>query len=267
MKLEHYLDNQKEIIDKYLDIYLPKEDEYPGIIHESMRYSVFAGGKRFRPILTLASASACGGDFDKVISTACSLEIIHAYSLIHDDLPAMDNDDYRRGQLSNHKKYSEYIAILAGDALLTKAFEIMDKEVVVDVAKAIGSLGVVGGQVVDMQLAKENLEISLPLIEYIHTHKTGALIAVSCKAGAVLSGAPGNIVNAIKIYGENIGFAFQIIDDIFDNDGYTALVGESEARKSAMNFIERAKKELVCLPKKNREILVELADYVASRTE
>ena len=266
--MEKYLIKQKEVVDKYLDKYLPGEKDYPSIIHEAMRYSVLSGGKRFRPILTLACAEACGGNFEDVISSACALEIIHAYSLIHDDLPAMDNDDYRRGKLSNHKKFGEDIAILAGDALLTKAFELMDPRVVKDVARAIGSKGVVGGQVVDMQLAKKEFELNLPIMEYIHTHKTGALIAVACKVGAIISNVPEKTINAINIYGENIGFAFQIIDDIFDNENYAVLLGEKEAMKSALSFVKKAKDELALhfSPEKSKNLFA-LADFVASRKE
>jgi geranylgeranyl diphosphate synthase, type II len=265
MNIEIYLEEKRKIVDEYLDKYLPKEKEYPTILHEAMRYSVFSGGKRFRPILAIAVCEACGGTFEDVISTACALEMIHAYSLIHDDLPAMDDDDFRRGKESNHKKYGEDVAILAGDALLTKAFEVLDVNVVKDIAKAIGSFGVVGGQVVDMQLARGELEIDLPLIEYIHTRKTGALIAVSCIAGAKLAKKDENVIEIIKHYGEKLGFAFQIIDDVFDNENYAVLLGDKEARVTADNIINEAKQGLESLDIEKKDILIALADYVVKR--
>jgi geranylgeranyl diphosphate synthase type II len=185
--------------------------------------------------------------------------------LIHDDLPAMDDDDYRRGQLSNHKKYGEDLAILSGDALLSLAFQVMDSRVVSKVAKAIGSEGVVGGQVVDILLAKGYEKLSLPLIEYIHKHKTGKLIAVACEAGAVLAGTDEETVAAMGSYGERIGFAFQIIDDVFDDENYAILEGSEKAYEKARECISLAKKELEILDLDTRVYLEQLADFVAER--
>lgn len=265
---EQYLKEQSERVNVALDALMPAEDAYPEVIHQSMRYSIFAGGKRFRPVLTLATCEACGGDSELALKTAAAIEMIHTYSLIHDDLPAMDNDDYRRGQLSNHKKYGEDMAILSGDCLLSLAFEVMDPEVVACIAKAIGSFGVVGGQAVDIQLAKGQEEMTESLIQYIHTHKTGALIAISCRVGAILAGASSDVVEAMHKYGQGIGFAFQIIDDVFDGDNYAELWGEEKARRRALEEIDRAKMELGILQdKNNREILESLADFVAFREE
>ncbi len=265
--IQQYLKEKQAEVDMYLDTCMPRETDYPPILHQSMRYTLFSVGKRFRPILAIAACEACGGDFDAVISSACALEVIHAYSLIHDDLPAMDNDDYRRGKLTNHRKFGEDIAVLAGDALLSFAFELLDGRVVRDVARAIGSCGVVGGQVVDMQLARKEFPLDFPVLEYIHTHKTGKLIAIACKVGAILSGASEEMVDAVYIYGKHIGFAFQIIDDVLDNDNYAVLLGGTEARKKAMEQVEIGNAALSCLPESRRETLCALAHFVVSRTE
>ena len=191
-----YLAAQRRSVDDALDRLLPPEDREPTSVHRAMRYSVMAGGKRLRPILVIAGAEAVGGDGQLVMPTACALELIHTYSLIHDDLPAMDDDDYRRGRLTNHKVFGEAIAILAGDALLTLALELIARgpgdprvicEVVAEVATAAGTRGMVGGQVVDIE--SEGKTVSEGTLEFIHRHKTAALIRVSLCAGALVAGA------------------------------------------------------------------------------
>jgi geranylgeranyl diphosphate synthase type II len=209
-----------------------------------MRYSVFAGGKRVRPILAIAAAEALGGTAADVLPLACALECIHTYSLIHDDLPALDNDDYRRGRLTNHKVFGEANAILAGDALLTFAFELMGDaprwkqfvptrvvQVMYEVAYAIGTFGMIGGQVVDLEM--EGHDIDLPALQYIHAHKTGALIRASVRGGAILGGGSPAEVDALTQYGTHIGLAFQIMDDILDVRGDEQLMGKALHKDAA----------------------------------
>lgn len=233
-----YLQEQKALVDEALARYLPGEEHYPPAIFQAMRYSVFAGGKRVRPILAIAAAEALGGTAVDVLPLACALECIHTYSLIHDDLPALDNDDYRRGRLTNHKVFGEANAILAGDALLTFAFELMGDarhwpqfvpervvQVMHEVAYAIGTFGMIGGQVVDLQM--EGQDVDLLALQYIHAHKTGALIRTSVRSGALLGGGSPAAVEALTHYGTHIGLAFQIMDDILDVRGDEQLMGKA----------------------------------------
>ncbi|RKO66773.1 polyprenyl synthetase family protein [Desulfofundulus salinus] len=225
------------LVDRALDELLPSEDTYPPVIHQAMRYSLFAGGKRLRPVLVLAAAETVGGDPARVLPAACALELIHTYSLIHDDLPAMDNDDFRRGKPTCHRVYGEAVAILAGDALLTHAFALLAKnaqnqlapaervvQVIEEVAAAAGTLGLIGGQVVDTLAADTTVDDAT--LEYIHRHKTGALYRVAVRAGAILAGAKEKQLEALTIYAENLGLAFQIQDDILDVEGDPARLGK-----------------------------------------
>jgi geranylgeranyl diphosphate synthase type II len=246
--IQRYLQQQKRVVDDALARLLPGEEHYPKAIFQAMHYSVFAGGKRVRPILAIAAAEALGGTADDVLPLACALECIHTYSLIHDDLPALDNDDYRRGRLTNHKVFGEANAILAGDALLTLAFELMGDarhwqefvplrvvQVMHEVAYAIGTFGMIGGQVVDLEM--EGHDADLPALQYIHAHKTGALICVSVRSGAILGGGSAAEVEVLTHYGTHIGLAFQIMDDILDVQGDEQLMGKTlrkdDARRKA----------------------------------
>jgi len=237
MHLDEYIAERVTRIDAELDRYLPAGERLPASLHQAMRYSIFAGGKRIRPLLMIAACEAVGGEMTSVLPAACALEMLHTYSLIHDDLPAMDDDDYRRGRLTNHKVFGEATAILAGDALLTQAFILLAAEVPGEsvsaaerlrvlhiIANAAGSLGMVGGQVVDME--SETKTVELPVVEYIHTHKTGALILASLQAGAILGGADSRAFAALTRYGECAGLAFQIADDILDIVGEQSLLGK-----------------------------------------
>ncbi|SFF93702.1 geranylgeranyl diphosphate synthase, type II [Desulfotomaculum arcticum] len=258
------------VIDQALNHCLPAADAHPSIIHEAIRYSIFAGGKRLRPALVMASACAVDGDESLVLPAACAVEVLHTYSLVHDDLPAMDNDDLRRGKPTSHKKFGEAIAILAGDSMLTMAFALLagmgatgrvmpDKvvQVISEVALAAGTCGLIGGQVVDL-LSSEK-EIAQQELEYIHTHKTGALYRASVRAGAILSGASPDQIAKLTAYADNLGLAFQITDDILDIEGdeeklgkpvgsdninkkatYPALYGLEESRKLARAAGDRA---------------------------
>lgn len=245
MDLKSYLKERIALVDQALDHYLPAEEKRPQSIHKAMRYSVFAGGKRVRPILMLAACDAVGGRIEQAMPAACAMEMIHTYSLIHDDLPAMDDDDFRRGRPTNHKVFGEAIAILAGDGLLTEAFKLLsDISLAVDVdsnnriaviheiATCAGTLGMVGGQVVDME-SEGKPEMDLPTVQYIHTHKTGALIKASVVAGALMGGADPQQLAAIRRYGKAAGLAFQIADDILDIEGTTEEIGKDAGSDEA----------------------------------
>ena len=294
MNIKDYLQNRSALVDRALERWMPGQEVLPRSLHQAMRYSVFAGGKRLRPILMIAACESLGGHAGQVLHAACAMEMIHTYSLIHDDLPAMDDDDFRRGRPTNHKVYGEATAILAGDALLTEAFRILaDAEanrsvppatvikVIELVARYAGSQGMVGGQVVDME--SEGKEIDFPTLEYIHTHKTGGLILASVQVGALLGGANDSQVAAMKRFGGAAGLAFQIADDILDIVGdqqylgknvgsdqargkatYPAQLGLDEARQRADELCGIAISALAPLGKP-AEILQELARYIVNR--
>jgi len=245
MDLKKYLKDRCLLVDEALERFLPPADELPVSLHKAMRYSVFAGGKRVRPILLLGACEAVGGDLNLAMPAACAMEMIHTYSLIHDDLPAMDDDDFRRGNPTNHKVFGEAIAILAGDALLTEAFILLSNSahagktdaarllpVIYEIARCAGSHGMVGGQVVDME-SEGNPDVDLATVQYIHTHKTGALIKASVKAGAILGGADEAGLAAMIRFGETVGLAFQIADDILDIEGTTEEIGKDAGSDEA----------------------------------
>lgn len=282
MELKNYLKERAALVDSALQELMPPGDLYPSQIHQAMQYSLFAGGKRLRPILCLAAAEAVGKEYAPILPAACALEMIHTYSLIHDDLPAMDNDDYRRGKLTNHKVYGEGMAVLAGDALLTYAFEVLarygeanqDKggvwQVLREIAAAAGTMGMIGGQTVDLQSeGRVSAEQELPpqdLLMYIHTHKTGALFRAALRTGALLAGADEKELKGLTLYAEKFGLAFQITDDLLDITGdqeklgkpigsdaknlkvtYPALFGIDESRRLAQEAIEEAVQALESL--------------------
>src|SRR4030042_945033 len=239
MDITRYLQEKKEKVDSALEKYLPKREELTLNLYKAVQHSLFAGGKRIRPILSIASFEAVGGKGERILPFACALEMIHTYSLIHDDLPAMDNDDYRRGQPACHKVFGEAIAILAGDGLLTEAFKLMTNqsvkdhpssdgglilELVNEVAQAAGVSGMVGGQVADIE--SEGKAVDLPTVQYIHTHQTGELILASVRVGAKLGGAKEETLKALTRYGENLGLAFQVAADILNVEGEAALMGK-----------------------------------------
>ncbi|MDT8443086.1 MAG: polyprenyl synthetase family protein [Desulfuromonadales bacterium] len=294
MELRDYLQNRSALVDQALDHWLPAKSVLPFSLHQSMRYSIFAGGKRLRPILMIAASEAVGGTAQQVMHAACAMEMIHTYSLVHDDLPAMDDDDFRRGRPTNHKAYDEATAILAGDALLTEAFRLLaDAEanrfippatalkVIELVARYSGSQGMVGGQIVDME--SEGKEIDFPTLEYIHTHKTGGLILASVQAGAMLGGGNEEQLAALTRFGGAAGLAFQITDDILDIVGdqtklgkdvgtdqsrgkatYPALLGLAEARQRADELCDIALEALAPLGS-DAETLQALARFIVDR--
>jgi len=292
-ELERYLAERRALVDAALERSLPPEEAPPFSIHRAMRYSVMAGGKRLRPILVIAGAEAVGGRAEMVLPTACALELIHTYSLIHDDLPAMDDDDYRRGRLTSHKVFGEALAILAGDALLTLAFRLVADNaaqasdpgviaaVVTEIATAAGTRGMVGGQVVDIE--SEGKSVTPETLDYIHTHKTAALIRASLRAGAMLAGAEPAVLGAISAAGERLGLAFQIVDDILDVEGsleqlgktagsdvrkqkatYPALHGLDDSHRRARALIEEAQTALKPLGSRAQPISA-LADFIVER--
>ena len=284
MNFSKYLSDKKNIIDKALDDFLPLEESPPSIIHKAMRYSVFSGGKRLRPILTLATAELLGKEIEIVLSLACGIELIHTFSLIHDDLPCMDNDDFRRGKPSNHKVFGEDIALLAGDALLVSGFELIVKnaeikniskqsilEVLREISNYIGTKNMLGGQVEDINMEKEDIDRDYLFTMY--SKKTAALICASIRGGAILSGANQRELIALTRYGENIGLAFQITDDIIDimqdqremkKPTYPQKYGIKEAKIEVERLVKEAKKSLKIFNEK-AEVLNALADYIVKR--
>lgn len=248
MMLKQYYQDKIKQIDETLDSVILQQQELPPTIYEAMRYSLFAGGKRLRPILLMAAADAAGARGSDYLYAACGLEMIHTYSLVHDDLPAMDNDDYRRGKLTNHKVYGEGMAILAGDALLTQAFECIlsqpgvKPEILVRVAREIaaaaGPAGMIGGQVID--LASEGKILNQETLRYMHQAKTGALFRAALRAGGMLAGASEQQLAALTEYAEQFGLAFQITDDILDVTGTQTEIGKpvgSDERNAKATYV------------------------------
>lgn len=260
----------QSLIDRQLDRYLPKESEDPKIIHKTMRYSVFSGGKRIRPILTIESSKISGGVLKNAMPAACAIELVHTYSLIHDDLPSMDNDDYRRGRPTCHKKYGEANAILAGDALLTLAFQILSGEIdpkisvniIRELADSIGTRGMVGGQAIDIGL--KDVIKDRDTLDRINCLKTAKLFEASAKIGAIAAGATKAETNALARYGNFLGMAFQVIDDMIDNEGYSEALGMDRTYKYSRFLTKSAKTSLKIFGKK-ADTLSRIADYVSER--
>lgn len=239
---ESYMKERASIVNAALDESMPVK--YPEILLDSMRYSLLAGGKRVRPALCLAACDLVGGDIQAALPTACAMEMIHTMSLIHDDLPAMDNDDFRRGRPTNHKVYGDDIAILSGDAMLSYSFEYVARattgvpaerivRVICEMGKAVGFNGLVAGQVVDIK--SENKEVGLDVLQFIHVHKTAALLECSVVCGAIMGGASDETVEKLRKYAINIGLAFQVIDDILDVTQTTEVLGKTAAKDLAVN--------------------------------
>ncbi len=239
--LSAWVNARAKAVDRALNGFLPKTSTKPATIHQAMRYSLFAGGKRMRPALVLAAAEACGGDPAEALPLACAVECIHTYSLIHDDLPAMDNDDFRRGKPTNHKVYGEGIAVLAGDALLTQAFEIAAqcrtwprydmRAVILDLAVASGSLQLIAGQVADLE--GEGKPLTVPQLRYIHERKTSALLCCSVRLGGMSANCTSAQLKALTDFGYHVGLAFQVIDDILDVTQSTEKLGKTAGKDVA----------------------------------
>ena len=245
MDLREYLAQQQRLVDSELDRLVPPETTPPVTIHRAMRYSLFAGGKRIRPILCIEAARTVSDTPDGVAPAACSLELIHTYSLIHDDLPALDNDDYRRGKLTNHKVFGDAMAILAGDALLTLAFQVLAElaipadrkaKLIAELSTAAGTVGgMIGGQVADLE--GEGKPPNPELLETIHRAKTGALLRASLRLGAICAGAADAQYAALSCYGEHIGLAFQIVDDILDVEESSEALGKTAGKDAQQQKI------------------------------
>ena len=291
MELKSYLVTRHKEVDRALDRFLPGESTPPATIHKAMRYSLFAGGKRLRPILCLAAAEACGGKISSALPLACAVECIHTYSLVHDDLPSMDNDDLRRGRPTCHKVFGDGIAILAGDALLTIAFEIAAqakgterydlREILREIATAAGSQKLIAGQVADLEA--EGHRIKRAQLRYIHENKTAALLTASVRLGAMAANASPKQLAAIAAFGRALGLAFQVIDDILDvtqtseklgksagkdvaakKATYPAVIGLEKSRAEARRLTSEAHRALKSLGER-AAVLRALADYLLQR--
>lgn len=289
--LQQFLLSRTDAVNRALDRFLPRANTRPATIHKAMRYSLFAGGKRMRPALCLAAAAACGGREAHAMSLACAVECIHTYSLIHDDLPAMDNDDFRRGKPTNHKVFGEGIAVLAGDGLLTEAFEIAAQSqptpryshqaIILELAKAAGSLQLIAGQVADLEA--EGKKISAQHLRYIHERKTSALLGCSVRLGGMSANCTAGQLAALTDFGYHVGLAFQVIDDILDvtqtseqlgktagkdtkaqKATYPSIVGLERSRQIASDLTARAFAALK--PFRGRAIALQaLAEYLLKR--
>src|SRR4030081_3889644 len=291
MNVKGYLKSRQQVIDHALDRYLPKTSVKPPTIHKAMRYSLFAGGKRLRPILCLAAAEACRGKIDNALPLACAVEWIHTYSLVHDDLPSMDNDDFRRGRPTCHKVFGDGIAVLAGDALLTIAFEIVSRAKPVsrydmsillrELAVAAGSQKLIAGQVADLEA--EGKKSTRAQLRYIHENKTAAILTTSVRLGAMSANANPKQLSAITRFGRALGLAFQVIDDILDvtqtseklgksagkdiaakKATYPAVIGLDKSRADAQRLTKEAHTALSIVGKKG-DTLRALADYLLER--
>ncbi|HEX4086131.1 MAG TPA: farnesyl diphosphate synthase [Chthoniobacteraceae bacterium] len=291
MLLESYLSERSALVDKALNRFLPKATTKPPTLHKAMRYSIFAGGKRLRPILALAAAEACGGKIEAALPHACAVECVHTYSLIHDDLPCMDDDDLRRGRPTNHKVFGEGVAVLAGDALLTIAFEILSHAtparrydmtaLIRELAGAAGSRWLIAGQVLDLE--GEGKPVAARDLKFIHQSKTAALLTASIRLGAMSANASEASLQALTDFGQALGLAFQVIDDILDvtqtseklgksagkdiaaqKATYPAVFGLERSRKEAQRLTQAAREAVKPLGK-NAPPLLALADYLLNR--
>jgi geranylgeranyl diphosphate synthase, type II len=292
VNLKEYLRTRQREIDRALDRYLPKVNTRPATLHRAMRYSLFAGGKRLRPILCLAAAKACRGSINDALPLACALECIHTYSLVHDDLPSMDNDDFRRGRPTCHKVFGEGIAVLAGDALLTIAFEIVSKAkpaprydisiLLREIAVAAGSQKLIAGQVADLEAEGKNVKRAQ--LQFIHENKTAAILKSSVRLGAMSANADARKLSAVAHFGQRLGLAFQIIDDILDvtqtseilgksagkdvaakKATYPAVIGLEKSRAEARRLTRRAHNALSVFSSSDAEPLHALANYLLER--
>lgn len=293
MDIQAYISDTKELVDQYLEKLLPQESEEPAVIHKAMRYSIFAGGKRVRPILVLASGESLAGNRSVLLHLGAAIEMMHTYSLIHDDLPALDNDDLRRGRPTCHKVFGDAMAILAGDALITRCYQVLSTlpgvsetkrvNIIQEIANATGTIqGMIGGQVVDLE--SEGKPVTAELLEYIHCSKTGALLTACVRCGALAAGAGGRELKALTEFGSKIGLVFQIVDDILDVTSsseelgktagkdekvekatYPALYGVESSREKAHELLESALEDVSEFGEE-AENLRNLARFIVQRT-
>jgi geranylgeranyl diphosphate synthase type II len=289
--LNAYLKSQQVLVDDSLNQFLPRVTTRPRTIHQGMRYSVFAGGKRLRPILTLAAAEACGGAPEKALPPACAVEVMHTYSLVHDDLPAMDDDDLRRGRPTSHKVYGEGMAVLIGDALLTESFTILAqteptkryslRDLILEFSHCGGSRKLIGGQVLDLE--GEGKDLTKAQLIRIHENKTAALLTTSLRLGGMTANATPRQLEALTDFGYNLGLAFQVVDDILDvtqsteklgktagkdeavdKATYPAILGLEKSKKEAKRLTNKALASLAPLRRKGAR-LEEIAHYLLDR--
>ncbi len=285
--LKEYSRKVAQATELTLDKVLPSDTTYPDSIHKLMRYSTFAGGKRIRPCLLMATYEACGGNFDDEhpLLASAALEMFHTFSLIHDDLPCMDDDDFRRGKPTAHKAFNEALAVLGGDALCISAFEILTRtgrvDIIAEIAKALGTRGMLGGQVVDIE--SEGKSVSREVVEYIHRNKTAALICSSIRIGAMLANAPLADLEKLTSFGNRVGLAFQVVDDILDEESTTEQLGKDagsdrengkatfpsvcgmeQSKKYAQQLIDQACSDIAFLGEKG-QLLIDLAKYIITR--
>jgi len=263
--LSEFLASRTAAVNRALDRFLPGPRVRPATIHRAMRYSLFAGGKRIRPALLLAAAQACGGREADALPLACAVECIHTYSLIHDDLPAMDDDDFRRGKPTNHKVFGEGVAVLAGDALLTQAFEIAAQckkfpryphdQIILELARASGSLQLIAGQVADLEA--EGKKISEPELKFIHERKTSALLCCSVRLGGMSANCTSARLAALTDFGYHVGLAFQVIDDILDVTQTSEQLGKTAGKDAA---VQKATYPAIVGLEKSRKIATQLTD-------
>ena len=290
MRLKKDMKEKQELVNIILDRYLPRKDEYPKTIHKAMRYSIFAGGKRIRPYLTMSTYEMYRKEVEKIVPVAAAIEMLHTYSLIHDDLPDIDNDDYRRGKKSCHILFGEGQALLAGDALLVSAFDLITLaeikpeykvNFVRELAEVAGVKGLIGGQMMDIE--SEGKKVDKKTINYIHENKTAKLIQLSVRFGAIAGGAPEPELKALEDYGGKIGFAFQIADDLLDIEGtpdelgksvgkdkieekatYPSVYGIAASKSKLQELIKEARQSIAPLGEK-AELLDALAEYLLTR--
>jgi geranylgeranyl diphosphate synthase type II len=270
-----YLTRRAAEVNAWLDCLVPSEDVEPRQLHKAMRYSLLAGGKRLRPALVLTAGEALGAETDDLMPSACAIEMIHTYSLIHDDLPAMDNDDLRRGRPTCHKAFGEAVAILAGDALLTQAFRVLASDaprrdaarqvrVIREIATAAGSVdGMIGGQMADIE--NEGKQVDAATVEYIHRSKTGALIAAPVVVGGIIAGATDDQIDKLRNYGERIGLAFQIADDILDVTSTSEQLGKTAGKdQTAHKATYPAVHGVPASQRRARELVEEAVEIVSN---
>lgn len=293
MDIADYLKEKKRSVDAYLEKVLPGEDEYPPVIHQAMRYAIFSGGKRLRPILTIAACEALGKDEERALPAACAIELIHNYSLIHDDLPFIDNDELRRGKPTAHRVYGTAIALLAGNALLTLGFHQLAAMPTVDgntslnlliikeISEAVGTRGMIGGQVIDLQ--SEGEKVGMEVLNYVHSAKTGALLTTCVRVGGLLAKASSADMNHLTRYGKSMGLAFQIVDDILDVEGnekqtgktigkdaargkatFPSLVGMKRSKEMVEELLQQAVAAAELLPQKGG-MLPQIAHFITKR--
>jgi len=270
LSYEDVFKEELEFLDRALHEFLPSAEIYPQSLHQAMRYAVLGGGKRFRPVMVLAACETLGGTRQQAVLPAMALEFIHCYSLVQDDLPALDNDDLRRGQPTCHRKYGEATALLASDGLLTLAFELLARvkpaeravQLVAEISTAAGTCGMIGGQSADLEAVSKAPDSAL--LDFVNIHKTGKLIKAAAVSGALAAGADAESLRRIERYGESVGLAFQCVDDLQDGDGYLRYMTSSELNEKTRTLLKNARREVEVFGAKAAKLTF-LADFLEQR--